>query len=219
MVWEKEGACKAQGLEPLQASPRIQAMHPPRTSLQPLAAFFVLLLGMAPLAAQDKEDPFGSLFGDRQEGAEEELPSDPLEQARTLLARGRHGEARELLLAILGEDPADEAAWICRARLELKEGRAEEAARCGEALLELQPDKPAGHLILGILAERRGAVAQALERFSFAAAFARRGREAPSRPRRPCARCSTTTIVTTPWGPGSWCGSVGPAGVWTCSPT
>ena len=71
---------------------------PLRTALISLVA-----LGAAPFLAAQEEDPFGSLFGERQEPSEEDLPEEALERGLVLLARGRHAEA-ELLLALLKDE-------------------------------------------------------------------------------------------------------------------
>lgn len=143
-----------------------------RLALASLALAFTFVLG--PAWAQDRGDPFGTLFGEDQRGAtDEDLPDDPVDRAAALAGRGRHDEAEALLRATLDGDPDDVAALSVLGRLMVKTGRTDDVAAVAERLVEVERGHPEGHLLRGILAEQRGDLDAAAEAYGIAAALTR----------------------------------------------
>ena len=139
-----------------------------------LAALLTALVLTAPVRAQDDDDPFKNMYGDEQPSAgTEDLPDEPLERARMLLARGRHDEAESLLRGLREQDPAAPGEGgaaalepgVLLGRLLIKCGRHDEAQALLEQLFPGHGDRPELRVLRGQVLERRGDLKGAAEAY------------------------------------------------------
>jgi tetratricopeptide (TPR) repeat protein len=118
-------------------------------------AALVALAVAAP--GQDKPDPFKKMFGeDRDAGAGDSLPEDPVDRGVALFRMGRHDEAQVLLEAARDKDPKDARALAALARLHLRCGRTAEAAAIATGLITLNATSVEARLLAGNAAIARG---------------------------------------------------------------